>query len=56
MPPAGELNSSPISRAADRYGLPAAGVPRLRTCRNSPTRTASTASTARTGQTVRAVR
>ncbi|MFF9297910.1 hypothetical protein [Streptomyces sp. NPDC014764] len=53
MPPAGELNSSPISRAADRYGLPVAGVLRLRTYRNSPTRTASTA---RTGQTVRAVR
>ncbi|MFJ8113065.1 DNA-binding protein [Streptomyces sp. NPDC096132] len=38
MPLAGELTSSLISRAADRYGLPAAGVLRLWTCRNSPAR------------------
>ncbi|CAM5708353.1 hypothetical protein [Streptomyces purpurascens] len=38
MPPAGELTSSLISRAADRYDLPAAGVLRLWTCRNSPAR------------------
>ncbi|MFD5341231.1 DNA-binding protein [Streptomyces hawaiiensis] len=38
MPLAGELTSSLISRAADRYGLPAAGVLRLWTCRNYPAR------------------
>jgi hypothetical protein len=38
VPLAGELTSSLISRAADRYGLPAAGVLRLWTCRNSPAR------------------
>ncbi|MFG3007414.1 TniQ family protein [Streptomyces calvus] len=38
MPLAGELTSSLISRAADRYGLPAAGVLRQWTCRNSPAR------------------
>ncbi len=38
MPLAGELTSSLISRTADRYGLPAAGVLRLWTCRNSPAR------------------
>ncbi len=36
MPVAGELTASLISRAAARYGLPAAGVLRLWTCRNSP--------------------
>ncbi|MBJ6636698.1 TniQ family protein [Streptomyces sp. I5] len=38
MPLAGELTSSLINRAADRYALPAAGVLRLWTCRNSPAR------------------
>ena len=38
VPLAGELTSSLISRAADRYGLPAAGVLRLWTCRNYPAR------------------
>ncbi|WP_432158874.1 DNA-binding protein [Streptomyces sp. bgisy153] len=38
MPLAGELTSSLINRAADHYGLPAAGVLRLWTCRNSPAR------------------
>ncbi|MET8964256.1 hypothetical protein ABZX69_33115 [Streptomyces sp. NPDC004074] len=38
VPLAGELTASLISRAADRYGLPAAGVLRLWTCRHSPTR------------------
>ncbi|MEV5433185.1 DNA-binding protein [Streptomyces sp. NPDC052701] len=38
MPLAGELTSSLINRVADRYGLPAAGVLRLWTCRNSPAR------------------
>ncbi|WP_405763982.1 TniQ family protein [Streptomyces sp. NBC_00080] len=38
VPLAGELTSSLISRAADRYGLPTAGVLRLWTCRNSPAR------------------
>ncbi len=38
MPLAGELTSSLIHRAADRYGLPAAGVLRLWTYRNSPAR------------------
>ncbi|GGS27969.1 hypothetical protein GCM10010269_78270 [Streptomyces humidus] len=38
MPLAGELTSSLISRAADRCGLPAAGVLRLWTCRNSTAR------------------
>ncbi|MFD5576279.1 DNA-binding protein [Streptomyces pseudogriseolus] len=38
MPLAGELTASLINRAADRYGLPAAGVLRLWTCRNSPVR------------------
>ncbi|MEV6133848.1 TniQ family protein [Streptomyces violaceusniger] len=38
VPLAGELTASVISRAADRYGLPAADVLRLWTCRNSPTR------------------
>ncbi|MGW0500989.1 hypothetical protein ACWD0Z_37865 [Streptomyces sp. NPDC003007] len=38
VPLAGELTSSLINRAADRYGLPAAGVLRLWTCRNSPAR------------------
>ncbi|WP_308289286.1 DNA-binding protein [Streptomyces asiaticus] len=37
-PLAGELTSSLINRAAARYGLPAAGVLRLWTCRNSPAR------------------
>lgn len=38
VPLAGELTASLISRAAARYGLPAAGVLRLWTCRNSPVR------------------
>lgn len=38
VPLAGELTASLINRAADRYGLPAAGVLRLWTCRNSPAR------------------
>lgn len=38
MPLAGELTASLIYRVADRYGLPAAGVLRLWTCRNSPAR------------------
>ncbi len=38
MPLAGELTASLIGRVADRYGLPAAGVLRLWTCRNSPAR------------------
>jgi hypothetical protein len=38
VPLAGELTSSLTNRVADRYGLPAAGVPRLWTCRNSPAR------------------
>src|SRR5690606_35488146 len=38
VPLAGELTSSLINRAADRYALPAAGVLRLWTCRNSPAR------------------
>lgn len=38
VPLAGELTASLINRVADRYGLPAAGVLRLWTCRNSPTR------------------
>ncbi|MEU5099761.1 hypothetical protein [Streptomyces sp. NPDC020996] len=38
MPLAGELTSSLISRVADRYGLPAAGLLRLWTCRNYPAR------------------
>ncbi|MFE7451483.1 hypothetical protein [Streptomyces griseus] len=38
MPLAEELTSSLIRRAADRFGLPAAGVLRLWTCRNSPAR------------------
>ncbi|MER6330536.1 DNA-binding protein [Streptomyces sp. NPDC001034] len=38
VPLAGELTASLISRAADRYGLPAAGVLRLWTCRNYPAR------------------
>lgn len=37
-PLAGELTASLIGRVADRYGLPAAGVLRLWTCRNSPAR------------------
>ncbi|MEU5019247.1 TniQ family protein [Streptomyces angustmyceticus] len=38
VPLAGELTASLIDRVADRYGLPAAGVLRLWTCRNSPAR------------------
>ncbi|MFF3467606.1 TniQ family protein [Streptomyces sp. NPDC002619] len=38
VPLAGELTASLINRAADRYGLAAAHVLRLWTCRNSPTR------------------
>ncbi|MER5385961.1 hypothetical protein ABT040_37910 [Streptomyces sp. NPDC002688] len=38
VPLAGELTSSLIARAAARYGLPAADVVRLWTCRNSPAR------------------
>lgn len=38
VPLAGERTASLISRAAARYGLPAAGVLRLWTCRNSPAR------------------
>ncbi|GAA2774702.1 hypothetical protein GCM10010521_61370 [Streptomyces rameus] len=38
VPLAGELIASLINRAAARYGLAAAGVLRLWTCRNSPTR------------------
>ena len=38
MPLPEELTASPISRTANRYGLPAAGVLRLWTCRNSPAR------------------
>ncbi|MDX5570549.1 DNA-binding protein, partial [Streptomyces sp. ID05-04B] len=38
VPLAGELTSSLINRAADRYGLPASGVLRLWTCRNHPAR------------------
>ncbi|MCP9956091.1 TniQ family protein [Streptomyces sudanensis] len=38
VPLAGELTSSLIYRAADRYGLPAAGLLRQWTCRNSPAR------------------
>lgn len=38
VPLAGELTASLINRVAARYGLPAAGVMRLWTCRNSPTR------------------
>ncbi|MEU6370336.1 hypothetical protein ABZ876_32605 [Streptomyces sp. NPDC046931] len=37
-PLAGELTVSLINRVAARYGLTAAGVLRLWTCRNSPTR------------------
>ncbi|MER7309628.1 hypothetical protein [Streptomyces griseoluteus] len=38
MPPAGELTASLIGRVADRYGLPAASLMRLWTCRSSPAR------------------
>ncbi|MFE2463691.1 DNA-binding protein [Streptomyces sp. NPDC059402] len=38
VPLAGELTSSLISRAAERYSLPASGVLRLWTCRHSPVR------------------
>ncbi|MET7435887.1 hypothetical protein ABZT16_44505 [Streptomyces flaveolus] len=38
VPLAGELTASLIHRAAARYSLPAAGVLRLWTCRNSPVR------------------
>ncbi|MEU7195516.1 DNA-binding protein [Streptomyces xinghaiensis] len=38
MPLAGETTASLIGRAAARYGLPAAGVLRQWTCRNSPAR------------------
>ncbi|MFD0164890.1 DNA-binding protein [Streptomyces decoyicus] len=38
VPLAGELTASLVGRVADRYGLPAAGVLRLWTCRNSPAR------------------
>ncbi|MFI5978894.1 hypothetical protein [Streptomyces sp. NPDC051452] len=38
LTPAGELTSSLINRAADRYSLPTASVQRLWTGRNSPTR------------------
>ncbi|MFI1568147.1 DNA-binding protein [Streptomyces sp. NPDC020490] len=38
VPLAGELTASLINRAADRYGLPAAGLLRLWTCRNYPAR------------------
>ncbi|MFM9458325.1 hypothetical protein [Streptomyces europaeiscabiei] len=38
VPTAGELTASLISRAAAAYGLPAAGVLRLWTCRSSPVR------------------
>jgi hypothetical protein len=38
VPLAGELTASLINRAADRYGLPEAGVPGLWTRRNSPAR------------------
>lgn len=37
VPLAGELTASLINRVADRYGLAAASVLRLWTCRNSPT-------------------
>lgn len=40
VPLAGELTSSLVSRAADRYSLPASGVLRLWTCRHSPVRRA----------------
>lgn len=38
VPLAGELTASLINRAAARYGLTAAGVLQLWTCRNSSTR------------------
>ncbi|WP_186785646.1 hypothetical protein [Streptomyces misionensis] len=38
VPLAGQPTTSLINRAAARYGLPAASMLRLWTCRNSPTR------------------